>query len=141
MLTIEKMLALRNVPLFAAVRDGELTAVATSATHVVLAAGETLFREGDAGDALYVVVGGALGVQIRGRQVTTLGEHEVVGEMAVLDPEPRSATVVALQDSQLLRIAAESLEALMAADPALARGVIQALCRRLRQRDQREAED
>ncbi len=141
MLTIEKMLALRNVPLFAAVRDGELTAVATSATPVALAAGQTLFQAGDAGDALYVVVSGELAVSVQGQRINTLGEHEVVGEMAVLDPEPRSATVTALAPSQLLRIGAADLEALMAADTALARGVIQALCRRLRQRDQRGARD
>ncbi|GCL61305.1 cyclic nucleotide-binding domain-containing protein [Pseudaquabacterium pictum] len=139
MLTIEKMLALRNVPLFAAVRDGELTAVAASARPVALAAGQTLFAEGDAGDALYVLLQGALAVSVQGRRINTLGDHEVVGEMAVLDPQPRSATVTALETSQLLRIGAAELEALMAADTALARSVIQALCRRLRQRDQRGA--
>lgn len=141
MLTIEKMLALRNVPLFAAVRDGELTAVAASATPVALAPGQTLFEEGDAGDALYVLVSGELAISVQGQRINTLGEHEVVGEMAVLDPQPRSATVTALATSQLLRMGAADLEALMAADTALARGVIQALCRRLRQRDQRGAAD
>lgn len=139
MLTIEKMLALRNVPLFAAVRDGELTAVAASARPATLAAGQTLFEEGDAGDALYVLLQGTLAVSVQGQRINILGEHEVVGEMAVLDPQPRSATVTALAPSQLLRIGAAELEALMAADTALARSVIQALCRRLRQRDQRDA--
>ena len=138
MLTIEKMLALRNVPLFAAVRDGELTAVAASARPVALAAGQTLFNEGDAGDALYVLLQGALAVSVHGQRINTLGAHEVVGEMAVLDPQPRSAAVTALEACQLLRIGAAELEALMAADTALARSIIQALCRRLRQRDQRD---
>jgi CRP-like cAMP-binding protein len=135
MMMIEKLLVLRSVPLFAAVRDEYLSSVAAAATELALAAGATLFEEGDAGDALYVIASGRLSVRVQGREINTVGECEVAGEMAVLDPEPRSATLVAIGDCRLLRITGEDLEALMAADDEVARGIIQMLCRRLRQRD------
>ena len=135
MLTIEKMLVLKSVALFAAVREEYLAHAAASSGEVRLAAGQMLFAEGDAGDALYVVASGRLAVQVRGQRVDEIGERDVVGEMAVLDPEPRSASVVALQDSLLLRITAEDVDLLMSEDVEVARGIIQTLCRRLRQRN------
>jgi len=135
MLTIEKMLVLKSVALFGAVREEYLAHAAEAASEVRLAAGQALFAEGDAGDALYVVASGRLEVRVRGQRVGEIGERDVVGEMAVLDPEPRSAAVLALQPSLLLRITAEDVDLLMAEDVEVARGIIQTLCRRLRQRN------
>lgn len=70
-----------------------------------------------------------------GERVNVVGDREVVGEMAVLDPEPRSATVVALTDCVLLRITSEDLDLLLSEDVEVARGIIQILCQRLRSRD------
>ena len=64
--------------------------------------------------------------------VGELGERYVVGEMAALDPEPRSASVSALDDSLLLKLTSEDLDLLMSEDVEVARGIIQTLCRRLR---------
>lgn len=64
--------------------------------------------------------------------VGELGERNVVGEMAALDPEPRSASVSALDDSLLLKLTSEDLDLLMSEDVEVARGIIQTLCRRLR---------
>mgnify|MGYP006188340831 CR=1 FL=1 len=61
-----------------------------------------------------------------------LGEREVVGEMAALDPEPRSARVSATQDALLLRLTDQDLDLLMSEDAEVARAIIQTLCRRLR---------
>ena len=132
MLTIEKMLVLRGMPLFAGVREAVLLGVAASASEVRLRAGAALFEEGELGTSLYVIVSGELSVQVAGQQVALLGEREVVGEMAALDPEPRSARVSATQDSLLLRRPDEDQDQLMAEDPEVARAIIQTLCRRLR---------
>ena len=132
MLTIEKMLVLRSVSLFAAVREEYLASAAASATEVRLAAGEALFAEGDFGTSLFVIVSGRLEVVAGGKRVAELGERNVVGEMAALDPEPRSASVSALDDSLLLKLTSEDLDLLMSEDVEVARGIIQTLCRRLR---------
>lgn len=132
MLTIEKMLVLRSVNLFSAVREEYLATVAASATEVRLPAGARLFAEGDIGTALFVIVSGRLAVTAGDRRVAELGERDVVGEMAALDPEPRSATVEAIEDSVLLRITSEDLDLIMSEDVEVARGIIQTLCRRLR---------
>ncbi len=134
MLTIEKMLVLRTVDVFAAVREEYLESVAASSTEVRLAAGEALFAEGDFGTSLFVIVSGRMEVVAGGRRLAEMGERDVVGEMAALDPEPRSATVSALEDCLLLRLTNEDLDLLMRDDVEVARGIIQTLCRRLRSR-------
>ncbi|MDP3522181.1 MAG: Npt1/Npt2 family nucleotide transporter [Hydrogenophaga sp.] len=132
MLTIEKMLVLRSVALFAGVREAFLVGVAASATEVHLRAGETLFEEGELGTSLYVIASGELEVVVGGQRVALMGERDVVGEMAALDPEPRSARVSATQDALLLRLTDQDLDLLMSEDAEVARAIIQTLCRRLR---------
>ena len=61
-----------------------------------------------------------------------VGERDVVGEMAALDPQPRSARVSALQEALLLRLTDQDLDLLMSEDAEVARAIIQTLCRRLR---------
>lgn len=80
---------------------------------VALYAGETLFRQGDPGDSLYIVVTGRLRVTTRSNGEETvlaeLGAGETVGEMAVISGEPRSATVYAMRDTQLARLSKSSI--------------------------------
>jgi len=135
MLIIEKMLILRSAALFAAVREEYVASAAMMATEIRLEAGQCLFQQGDPGTAMYVVASGQLEVAVAGERVNVVGDREVVGEMAVLDPEPRSATVVALTDCVLLRITSEDLDLLLSEDVEVARGIIQILCQRLRSRD------
>jgi len=132
MLTIEKMLVLKSVRLFGAVREEYLASAAASAREVRLTAGQRLFEEGEFGTSLFVIVSGRLDVTASGKRVAELGERDVVGEMAALDPEPRSATVTALEDSLLLKLTTEDLDLLMSEDVEVARGIIQTLCKRLR---------
>ncbi len=132
MLIIEKVLVLRTTSIFKAVREELLAEVAQRSVPVQLAEGEVLFAQGEMGSSLFVVVSGRLEVAINGAVVNQLGEREVVGEMAALDPEPRSATVTARAPSTLLRIGHQDLNALMASDVEVARGIITVLCRRLR---------
>ncbi|MBK9440139.1 MAG: cyclic nucleotide-binding domain-containing protein [Comamonadaceae bacterium] len=135
MLTIEKMLILRSAALFAAVREEYIASAALAATEIHLMAGQTLFAQGDPGTAMFVVATGQLEVRVSGERISVIDEREVVGEMAVLDPEPRSATVIALKDCVLLQLTSENLDWLMGEDVEVGRGIIQILCRRLRLRD------
>ncbi len=132
LLTIEKVLILRSVGIFSDVRESSLTHAAQAIREVAVAAGETVFAQGDFGDALYVIASGRLKVHIGDKVLAELGERQVVGEMAALDPEPRSASVTAVEDSVLLRMSSDALERLIGDDIRVARGIIHQLCDRLR---------
>ncbi len=133
MITIEKVLVLRTAGIFSAMQEEYLADVAERAREVELAAGETLFREGELGTTMYLITRGRLRVERDGQTLAELGDGEVVGEMSAVDPEARSATVLALEPSTLLCIDHSDIQILLAEDPEVARGIIQVLCRRLRQ--------
>jgi CRP-like cAMP-binding protein len=87
-------------------------------------AGETVVREGDTAQTLYIVARGALEVRRGERVIASIPEGSVFGEQAFFDGEPRSASVVAVSDVELLELGADGLEKLSARDPQLARAVL-----------------
>ena len=104
---------------------------------VHLPAGQTLFSQGDPGDAFYVLVTGSLGIYVRGatnepRLIAVVGEGEAVGELALISGKPRSATVTAIRDSELLRIAKSRFDFLLRRHPDLMAGLMRILVHRLR---------
>ncbi len=131
---IEKILFLKTVAIFAGLPDDALAAAARYAAEIQAGPGDTIVTKGDPGDALYVVATGALTVHDGERALDRLGEGEVFGEMALLDAEPRSASVTAVEDSLLLRFEAEDFDDLIADYPAVAHAVIHVLSGRLRGR-------
>lgn len=64
----------------------------------------TVFKEGDDGHAMYAIKRGRVAIMIDGRSVDTLGDEEVFGEMALLERKPRSATVVTLEETELVEL-------------------------------------
>jgi len=101
--------------------------------------GETLFKQGDAGDCLYVIVFGRLRVLIaddsRQRVVREMGRGELVGEMAILTGEPRSATVRAVRDTELLRLSKAGFERAVVHNPAAMLDMARLIVRRLQHPD------
>jgi CRP/FNR family cyclic AMP-dependent transcriptional regulator len=95
-------------------------------------AGREIIREGEIGDRLYVVVKGDYEVLKGGQVVASLGERSVFGEMALLDPEVRSATVQATQEGLLLSLDHCTLEELMEGDVDWAHAFLKVLCGRPR---------
>ena len=93
--TVEKVLFLKSIDLFRALPGEELAQIAEIAEEQPFAFGDQVFTEGEPGDALYLVVEGTVKVHQGGKQLAQLGPRDVFGEMAVLDSEPRSATVTA----------------------------------------------
>jgi len=102
-------------------------------------AGDVIFREGDPGTVMYVVKAGKVDLRILDKTVETLEANSVLGEMALLDKEARSATAVALTDCQLVPINAEKFLYLVGETPYFALEVMQIMAQRLRRMD-REAE-
>ena len=133
LLTIERVAIMKSVDMFAETPDRILASVARIIEEVELAAGESLFREGETGDCLYIVVEGELRMHSRGHTLSRVGPRRVVGELALLDPELRSASVDALTDVLLFRIDKEPFDEVMADRPEIALGIIRTLTRRIRQ--------
>lgn len=132
--TLERVIALKQASIFAETPDETLVDVAVLLEEVSLDAGQTIFEEGDLGDCLYVVVSGEVRVHIGERTLNHLHAGDAFGEMAVLDAEPRSASVTAVADTQLLRLAQEPLYEVMEDRGEVARGIIRVLSRHLRAR-------
>jgi lysophospholipid hydrolase len=108
-----------------------------SFTRVAVEAGEILFREGDVGDSLYVVATGRVRMLVgepgAERAIRDLGSGELIGEMALLTGEPRTATVVAVRDTELYRLTAASVEQYLFSDVTVMRRIMTTLARRLAQ--------
>jgi ATP:ADP antiporter, AAA family len=132
--TIEKVIILKGVSIFEETPDETLGEVARVLEEVEVKAGETIFEKGDLGDSLYVMASGRVRVHDRGITLNELGEGDVFGEMALLDPEARVASVTAIEDTHLLRLDREPFYELMEDRIEVARGLILVLTRRLRAR-------
>ena len=137
LLTVEKMIALRSASIFSRLAAEELAELARSSRERSYAAGETLCVEGERGNEIFFLLEGEVTVSRREsateKIIGTERTGALIGEMAVLDPAPRSATVVAgASGSSVLILDGEAFRHGLHADPAIADGVIRALAQRLR---------
>ena len=104
-----------------------------NATDVVsFPAGAVIFKEGEPGDTMYVVKDGAIDVLIRDKLIDTVEPGEIVGEMAIIDSGPRSATAVARTPCQLVPIDQKRFFYLVQGTPYFAIQVMQIMANRLR---------
>lgn len=132
--TIEKVLILKQVDVFQQTPDDVLADIAALLEELEIPADETIFHKGDLGDSLYIVVGGRLRVDDGERLLNHLGERDVFGEMALLDAEPRVASVTAVEPTRLLRLDQAPFYELIVDRPEVAIGLIRVLTARLRAR-------
>ncbi len=111
------------IPLFGPLSAELLETLPKLLEAVHLPGGAKLFEQGDAGDAMYIVISGRLKVFLNsdGRmlEVSEQGKTETIGEMALLSGKARSATIVAIRDCQLLRISKEAFDHLVRFVPAV----------------------
>jgi CRP/FNR family transcriptional regulator, cyclic AMP receptor protein len=129
-----------EVPLFAACSKRDLQIIARHMQVVAIPAGTEVMREGEHGDAFFVVLDGEAAVEAAGRRVGTLGPGDHMGELALLDPAPRNATVTASTDMTVGVVDARTFAAIVRDVPALTGKLLAALARRLRARDREAAE-
>jgi CRP-like cAMP-binding protein len=95
-------------------------------------AGEIIFKEGDQGAEFFVIQKGNVDIQIGNRLLGTLGDHDIFGEMALIDTAPRSATAVAKTDTRIVPIGEKQFVFLVSRTPHFALNVMRILVRRLR---------
>ncbi|MBI4552552.1 MAG: PP2C family protein-serine/threonine phosphatase [Candidatus Latescibacteria bacterium] len=132
MLSIDQKCAfLKGTDLFADVPDSDLAKVAAVASEVTYAAHERLFQEGERGDALYLIVQGQVRLLKDDVEVLVRGAGECLGEFALLDDAPRSATVEALTDILALRLTRDEFHQFIL-DSTVIRGIYKLLTRKLR---------
>jgi CRP/FNR family cyclic AMP-dependent transcriptional regulator len=95
-------------------------------------AGSIIFREGDEASELFVIKSGQVRVQIGNRTIRELGAESIFGEMALIDSEPRSATVTAITDVELVPVSEKQFLFLVSQTPYFALKVMRVLAQRLR---------
>ena len=131
--------SLKQVPLFAGLEDSDLERLASLTERLTLKAGDTLFVEGAKGDRAYVVESGSMEIlkHARSREipVATLGPGAVIGEMAVLQAMPRTASVRAATDASLVAIDGDSFRELIEESPVAARALLRTMFARWRETD------
>jgi len=101
-----------------------------------LASGDTLFKSGEPGDAMFILLEGAMDVMVGGKVVERSTRGAIVGEMAIIDQSPRGATVVARESSRLAKIDQRRFLYLIQQNPFFATHVMKVLADRLRQMNQ-----
>jgi CRP-like cAMP-binding protein len=129
---VERVAALHRVELFASVPGRVLAAVAKHTAEIHVSPGAVLIEEGAVEAHLYAVVDGRVRVHRPDRTLVELGPGTTVGELAALVPQPRTASVTALEPTLALRLDKAVLDDLLLEWPELAHGVIAALVGRLR---------
>lgn len=132
LLIIEKVLILKTLSVFADTLDDDLARVAAVVEEVEVEAGGQIIEKDSQGECMYVIARGRVRVHDGDHTIAELEAPNVVGELAALDPEPRSASVTACTDTLLFRLDREALYEVMAENTEVAKGVIHVLCQRLR---------
>ena len=131
--TIEKVLFLKSIDLFAQAAIEDLGRVAALTADVRFRSGETIFREGELVEAIYFVVKGRVAVERNGNRVREVGEKEAVGIVAALDQEPAVHTVTTLEPVHCLKLNAQDFHDMLSVDYELVRAVFRALCGMIRE--------
>jgi CRP-like cAMP-binding protein len=128
----QKVKLLSKVPLFAECNAKELSRIASLADEIEVDKGYVLTRQGSPGRECFVVSKGKAKCVLRGKRIATYGPGDVFGEMALLDNEPRSATITAESDMVLFVVDARSFWGLCEQVPSVTRKIMKAIAQRLR---------
>ena len=134
--------ALRSLPMLASFSQDQLHALVTMVTQRSASRGTTIMREGDPIDCLYIVIAGRLKVMMGeadGKEtiLSIIGPGEFFGEMGLIDDNPRSASVIAIEPCELLTMSKRAFRKCLVENSGLAMAVMRVLVRRLREADRK----
>ena len=129
---LEKTILLKSVSLFQNIPGNILSKIAQISTEIQLSENDLIFKEGTVGDSLYIIISGNVNIVKDGQLITNLSKGDCLGEMALLDREPRSADAVATNETILLKIDQEGFYELMAGNSEIMREIVKMLAKRLR---------
>jgi len=129
------MEVLRSIPLFAKIEPAKLKLLAFTSERLSYMASDEVCREGEAGDAAYIILDGEAEVSVSTANgplmVATVGKNDIIGEIAVLCDVPRTATVTAKTDLETLRVAKDNFFQLVTQFPQIGIQVMHELAERL----------
>lgn len=132
---VEEVDLLRKIPLFSSIDPAKLKLLAFASDRKVYKPGQSLFKQGDAGDAAYVTVSGTAEVVIESEEdevvVAKIGQNEFIGEISILCDVPRTATIRAESELHTLQIKKELFLGLVEQVPELGIEVMRELASRL----------
>ena len=131
---------LKSVPIFSELGRGDLSRLAKLMVSRTIKAGDAVIEENDQAAGFFVVSSGKLEAERQGKTLGSYGPGDFFGEMALFEGFPRSATVRAVEDSELLAMTRWDFTAELKNHPQIALGMLPVLVRRLRETDQRLAD-
>jgi CRP/FNR family transcriptional regulator, cyclic AMP receptor protein len=137
LLTLEKMLLLKSASLFSHVPEPILFEIASIVKDEIMLEGEQIIQKDDLGDCMYIIASGRVRVHDGAQTIAWLGEKDVFGELALLDSEPRNASVTAEEETYVLRLDQTTFYELTSDYPEVLRGIIRFLSQRLRETTRR----
>jgi CRP/FNR family transcriptional regulator, cyclic AMP receptor protein len=126
--------------MFAGFSKRHLHRLAGESDVLAFASGQTIVKEGDPGETLFVVLSGQAKVTRRGRKVGSVMPGDFFGELSAIDGGPRSASVVAETPMQVLRLFRRTLMSLIADEPQVTMKLLDGIVRRVRQVDRMRSE-
>lgn len=128
----EKVLVLKGTALFEGTPENIIAEIIPIVREVRVNEGEVIFNKGDSGSSMYIIYNGEVKIHDGSKTFATLGKREFFGELALLDPEPRSASATATTDTLLLKLEEEEAYELMEERTEVLRSILRILCRRIR---------
>ncbi len=131
----DKIAHIKSIPLFSTLSQKELAEVARHCDELVVPARQVLAREGEPGAECFIVVRGKINIRRNNRSIATKGAGEIVGEMALLDNQPRSATLTTSEETDLLSLSRHDFRLLINDLPSVSRKLLETLSERLRETD------
>ena len=137
LLLVEKVLILKSLSIFKDTPEHILADLAPLMEEEEYEKGTIIFSEGEIGDCMYIIHQGDVKIHKGNTMLAILKEKEVFGELALLDPEVRSATATTQSNCILFRIDQEPLYEVIESRPEVARGFIKILCQRLRAQNEK----
>jgi CRP/FNR family transcriptional regulator, cyclic AMP receptor protein len=133
---VDRLLFVRRVPIFQELRDDFIVRLASVMDEVMVPANHLIFRQGEEGRSLFIVVSGRIKIHLESRQLAIFTQGESFGEMSVFDAQPRSASATTLEPSQCLELTQEQLYEAIEETPEIAVNIIRVLSRRIREQNE-----
>jgi CRP/FNR family transcriptional regulator, cyclic AMP receptor protein len=130
--TLEKILLLKSIDMFRDISAEDVSRLIQISREIDIGANTAIFREGDEGHELFILLNGQIRIHHNDRELAVLKRGDFLGEMALLDNEPRSADAVTLSDCKLLSIGQSDFFDVLSGRPEILKGILRLLSRRLR---------
>lgn len=135
--SVDRLLFVRGVPIFKELRDDFLVRLASVMDELSFPENYSIFKEGQEGRSLYIVVSGQVRVHLSDRDLAKLDKGACFGEMSLFDAEPRSATITTLEPCECLMLTQMQLYDAIDETPGIAVNIIRLLSRRIRELNQK----